>query len=207
MDQSFQKRSKKRVTYLFVVLIVLMLGLSACGGTSNNNDRNGEQDNNQNNNGADENGNQKVPTDILRDTIYHEFPDSVLLMEDSETMLFYSIDGALEIRDFYQKYDSLTGVGGPREVDIYVFQTNLMTLFFDMPTNTSADDFEELFDEWEAKLENILNEEGDLMVILIISTEASDTDEFIDVVGAENIGLVPNHAKTVIRFNFGDFDS
>jgi hypothetical protein len=200
--------NKKRFRHplLFLVSILLFsLVLAGCGGTTNDNNRNG--DDNNNDNGSVENGDEKAPTDQLRDTVYHKYPGAIKVLDETETLILYTTDEPTEVMAFYSKYDKLVPVGGPAEILLNVYQTPLMLQFFKVPMNPAADDYEEKLEEWEQEFQRIIDDEGNLMMILVVTAEDRELIDFIDAVGEDYIGLIPPQAKTVIRYNFGEFDN
>ena len=191
---------------LFLVsLLLLSLVLVGCGGTTDDNNRNGND--NDNDNGSVENGDEKVPTDQLRDTIYHIYPGATKVLDESEELLYYTTDEAIEVMAFYSSYDQLVPVGGPAEIYLNVYQTPLMLQFFKVPMDPSAEDYEELLEEWEQEFQRIIADEGNLMMILIVTAEDRELVDFVEAVGEENIGLIPQQAKTVILYYFGEVDN
>jgi hypothetical protein len=190
---------------LFLLTILLFsLVLAGCGGANDNN-RNGNDNNNDN--GSVENGDEKVPTDQIRNTIYHKYPGAIKVLDETEELIFYSTDEPTDVMAFYSKYEQLVPVGGPSEIYLNVYQTPLMLQFFKIPMNPTAEDYEELLEEWEKEFQRIIDDEGNLMMILIVTAEDRDLMEFVDAVGEDHVGLIPQNAKTVIRYNFGEFDN
>ncbi len=205
MNLHHNRRDFRLQILFFIIFVLASLVLAGCGGTTDENNQNGNDYNNDN--GSVENGDETVPTDRLRDTIYYEYPGAINVFEETEEMLFFSTDETKKIMEFYMKDEQLVPTVGSADSDFDIYQTPLMLHYFALPMDPSAEDYEEKLDEWEQELERIIETDGNLMAIFIVNAENRDFKEFIDLVEEDNLGLIPQNAKTVMRYYFGEFDS